>query len=512
MRFLVQFSRVIVGLLFILSGLLKLNDPTGFSYKLEEYFAVFTADAQVEQDSIYTTIQYDDQEKRVAYILRASDSSAQYVLIPSKALKDSIDSSHVKYRQTFKLSLNGFEIWADAIDYQNDKIPTIRLITEVGTNSLLNESLTFDPNSSDSYIVNIDLTSYVKSDGVLPSLFEYGKKNALFFSIFVSWLEAILGIALIIGWQAKFTTWTTILVTLFFTFLTWYSWVYDKVTDCGCFGDALPMSPFESFIKNLIIGALVLILLLRNKYIKPIFSNPFGVKVLTILTIFLIGFSLYCKHFLPVVDFLHFKEGNDVLKHMSIKEGERAIPHIQVKYRYKAANGSGETIEVLYDNELQTFTPIIDNTKWKYDTILEEKMLRKAAKPDIHDFMFLNSSRQDNLIDSFWKSDKKMLLVIYDVESCNTKSIEKIKEIAKYWTELGYPFWALTASSAPVVEAFRHEHQIAEFDFHYGDGTQLKSIIRSNPGLLLFKESSVVQKQWPSTRLPNTAQIDKLIK
>jgi general stress protein 26 len=98
---------------------------------------------------------------------------------------------------------------------------------------------------------------------------------------------------------------------------------------------------------------------------------------------------------------------------------------------------------------------------------------------------------------------------MYDVNKANGKAIAQIREIARQWKEQGKPFWALTASSQQEVEEFRHKHQISEFEFYYGDNTNLKSIIRSNPGLLLIKDTSVVEKTWPSTRLPKFKRILK---
>jgi len=355
-----------------------------------------------------------------------------------------------------------------------------------------------------------NISAYVKPDNWAVGLFNWLRNYALFMAIFVSWLEAILGFAILIGWQPKFTLWSLILLSTFFAFLVLYSWMYDKVTDCGCFGSALPMTPKESFLyKNLPIAILLLVLYVGRKHIKPIFSNAFGVKVLTILTLLMVGFSMYCKHYLPVVDFLHYSEGTDIRAEMKVPEGKRATDHIQTTYLYKAKDGSGATINVVYDSDKNTFEPKIDYSKWAYDKVLEEKTIEKAYEPPIHDFAFYNAEQDNNYIDDFWLKEKKLLLVVHDVEKANPKAIKEVREIAKQWTADGHEFWALTASPKEAVEVFRHENQISEFDFYYGDNTNLKSIIRSNPGLLLITDTSVVKKVWPSTRLPKYKKILK---
>ena len=353
------------------------------------------------------------------------------------------------------------------------------------------------------------IMEYVKPDSWAVGFFNWLRNYALFIAIFVSWLEAILGFAILIGWQRNFTIWMLILTTIFFGFLTLYSWIYDKVTDCGCFGDALPMNPEESFYKNVVIGLFILILYAGRKHIKPIFSNSFGVKVLTVLTLLLVGFSMYCKQYLPVADFLHYAEGTDIKAGMQVPEGERASDHIQTTYLYKAKDGSGATMNVIYDSDKRSFEPKIDYAKWAYDTIVEEKLIAEAYEPPIHDFAFYNADQDNNYIDDFWLKEKKLLLVIHDVAEANPKAIKEAREIAKKWTADGNEFWALTASPKAAVEAFRHDNQISEFDFYYGDNTNLKSIIRSNPGLLLITDTSVVKKVWPATRLPKYKKILK---
>jgi len=379
----ITICRIVVGLLFIFSGLIKANDPLGFSYKLEDYFTVFELD------------------------------------------------------------------WA---------IPL-----------------------------------------------------SLLLSMIICIFEILLGITVLIGAYFVSTTWLLLFMIIFFTWLTGYSAITGAVTDCGCFGDALPMNPEESFYKNVVIGVFIAILFFWSKYIKPVFSNPFGVKILTILTLLMVGFSMYCRHYLPVVDFLHYSEGTDIKKAMGVPEGERQSPHIRTTYLYSAKDGSGKTIEVVYDSDKNSFEPKIDYKEWKYEKVNDEKVLATAYEPPIHDFAFYNANQDNNYIDDFWLTETKLLLVIHDVKKANGDAMKKVNALAKQWKAEGYEFWALTASSNDEVEEFRHEHQISEFEFYYGDNTNLKSIIRSNPGLLLITDTSVVTKVWPSTRLPKFKKILKAL-
>jgi uncharacterized membrane protein YphA (DoxX/SURF4 family) len=512
MKFLVQFSRVIVGLLFILSGMLKLNDPCGFSYKLAEYFSVFTEDVRIAQDSIVTSITVNEVSKTFSKKLQVSDTALDLVITLDDWESTPIDSvDSIAYSTTLlTVFQNGKITFSDSINSDANGSLGIFVKSSISNEMLIDQVKVNNGLLAETFSINKDIRSYVRPNGRLFDLFQFCSKYTLFIAIFFSWLEAILGFALLLGWQARFTTSILLLITVFFTFLTWYSWIYDKVTDCGCFGEALPMSPKESFFKNVIIIVLGLFLMAGSRRIKPVFSNPFGVKVLTILTMLLVGFSLYTENYLPVVDFLQFKEGNDIREQMSVPEGERAQPYVVATYRYVAKDGSGETLDVVYDSDANTFTPEVDNAIWDIDTILEEKVMEDAYEIPIHDFMFLDANQNENFIDSFWKDEKKLLIVSYDLKKADLKSIKELKLIAAHMNEKGVKVWALTSNSSQEVEKFRHDNQISEFDFHYGDYTQLKSIIRSNPGLLLITDTSTVKRQWPSTRLPSIKKLDKL--
>ncbi len=513
MKYVVQFSRVLVGLLFILSGLLKLNDPTGFSYKMEEYFAVFSQDLEAKQDTVVTQISFLEEQVEIKTPLYIHSSKVQFTVQQSPWQVGISDDGQPLWTSTISVYENGnsvFESKHNAIDSMATK-GEVRITSTVSGNSLIQEEISTGMPSIEATSVEAELTSYIKPNGWAVNFFKAlgDGNNPLIIAILMSWLEAILGFALLIGWQRRFTAWMLVLITAFFTFLTLYSWIYDKVTDCGCFGDALPMNPEESFYKNVVIGVFIAIIFFWNKYIKPVFSNPFGVKVLTVLTVLLIGFSVYCKHYLPVVDFLHYGEGTDIRKGMEVPEGERATAHMQTIYEYGAKDGSGEIVEVVYDSDKNSFEPKIDYSKWKYIRVKEEKILEEAYEPPVHDFAFYDAEQSNNYIDDFWKQEQKLLVVMHDVNKANTKAIGEIRDIARQWKEQGKEFWALTASSKQEVEEFRHKHQISEFEFYYGDNTNLKSIIRSNPGLLLIKDTSVVEKTWPSTRLPKFKRILK---
>ncbi len=511
MKFVVNTSRILIGLLFILSGLIKLNDPTGFSYKMDEYFTVFADDLSPEQDTIQTTIQLGDQTFETTTALLPQSKVLSYTVMQSAWSYVGEDSTR---KSTVSIIQNGNPVHEFALSTKIDSGYSNNLSFKSSINGSEIDSKAFPIKDVqlETSAHDVAISEYVKPPNWAVNLFNALRDYALFVAIFMSWLEAILGFALLIGWQRNFTMWMLILITVFFGFLTLYSWIYDKVTDCGCFGDAIPMNPEESFYKNVVIGVFVLLLYWGKKHITPVFSNSFAVKVLTVLTLLLVGFSMYCKQYLPVVDFLHYSEGTDIRAQMVVPDGERAADHVITTYLYEAKDGSGAQQKVVYDSDKNSFEPKIDYSKWKYVDVVDEQTLEEAYEPPIHDFVFYDKEQTNNFIEDFWLTENKLLMVMHDVKKANEKAMPEIREIAAQWKELGHPFWALTASSPEEVEEFRHKHQLSDIEFYYGDNTNIKSIIRSNPGLLLITDTSKVKRVWPSTRLPKFKKIVKHVK
>jgi uncharacterized membrane protein YphA (DoxX/SURF4 family) len=511
MKIVTNLFRVIIGLTFIFSGFVKLDDPTGFSYKLDEYFSVFAGDVETTQDTVYISTTFNGEEFKYQRTLFVNDAPIPLLSTTSiKRIASEENPEDTLWKGNVAIYFDNQLILSK--DYQLlDSLQTAVVVTNihVGDKSIYDNSSTVSINSKDnSEEQSIDVSASVKADSWLVGFFNGMKPIALYIGIFVSIIEVLLGFALLIGWKPKLTAWLLLLLTLFFAFLTWYSWKFDKVTDCGCFGDAIPLNPYQSLIKNGIFLALILVVMFTTKKIKPIFSNPFAVKVMAIVVFISGAFAGYCKHYLPVIDYLKFKEGNNICELIATPEGKRVRPWKITNYEYIGKDG--ETIIVKYDSDENTFTPPFQSD-WKYSKLLGEEILEEAYEPPIHDFMLMDLQQSNNYIDEFFASDQKLLIVMHDLTKVNKKAMPKIKKIAEQWVKDGKAFWALTSSSAEQAEAFRHEHNLT-FDIYLGDNTNLKSIIRSNPGLLLITDTCVVKKVWPSTRLPKYKKLQKLTK
>src|SRR5690606_25486864 len=203
MRIAVSVARIFVGLLFVISGLIKLNDPVGFSFKLEEYFS------------------------------------------------------------------------SEVLD--------------------------------------------------LVFLMPFALEIAILLVIF----ETILGVMLLWGYKPKFTVWSLLLMIIFFTFLTFYSAYFNKVTDCGCFGDAIKLTPWESFTKDVVLLILIVVLFFGWKFIKPL---KFATIVSLVALVFCVWYAYYVYNHLPVVDFRPYKIGKNIDEGMQVPEG---APESVYEYAWK---------------------------------------------------------------------------------------------------------------------------------------------------------------------------------
>ncbi|MFA6261230.1 MAG: BT_3928 family protein [Bacteroidia bacterium] len=317
-------------------------------------------------------------------------------------------------------------------------------------------------------------------------------------SIVICIFEIMVGVALLLGAYSKWNAWLLLLMILFFTWLTGYSALTGKVTDCGCFGDAVKLAPFESFLKDLVLLVFILIIFIGQKHIKPLFNLTIQGIALFIGLIVTTAFTVYTYMFLPRIDFLPYKIGNDISSLMQIPEG---APRDSVQMVFIYEKG-GQQVEFTMEQ--------IDDIDDSYTFVdRKDKLIRKGYTPPIHDFKLYDAAGTeytDTLL-----ADQGFKLILVQKSIAESRRIEKsIAELAAQWQAAGNSFWALTASPADQVEPYRHEHQLA-FPYYTMDGTPLKSMVRSNPGLMLMRGNVVVQK-WGAYNFPTFETVKKYMR
>ncbi|WP_226163283.1 BT_3928 family protein [Hymenobacter terricola] len=362
----------LLGALFIFSGLIKLNDPVGTAFKLEEYFEVFA------------------------------------VSVPS---------------------LDGFFLWFK------------------------------------------------------------GLSRAL--SIILSSLEVILGTALLLRWHLRVILWALLTLLVFFAFLTFYSAAFNKVTDCGCFGDFIKLTPWTSFFKDLFLLLLWAEVFFNQRFLRRAFvKGTLGVMVMTFASAIAIGIGVRALGHLPYFDFLPYKVGNNI--------GQLMKPAEAARYRYTMTR-NGET---------KQFDQYPTDTTWKYQAM--EALNSKASSPVITDFEvtdvdgksytqeLLKGSKLVLIVQNTNKTDRDRFLAINALMEAAGKSRRGITPLT------------ITSTSAAKFDSFRHDVNLAGA-YYFADATVLKSMIRSNPGLMVLN-NGVVKAKYHYHDIPALWEVEKVLK
>lgn len=327
------------------------------------------------------------------------------------------------------------------------------------------------------------------------AFFEWLAHIALPLAIIVCASEIVLGVMLLTAYKRNLTLWLLLAQIAFFTFLTFYSACYNKVTHCGCFGDFLKLKPWESFWKDVALMILITLLFAGKENI----NEPFGPMIVSALfligLVFSIWFPIYAYRNLPPLDFRAYAPG------MNIKENMKYPP------TYKPAEiETGFIYENLKTGEKKHFNmqnyPWQDTLNWKWFATDNVVIKDAVDAPKITDFSINNLDGvaiTDSILNdknySFW-------LIVYDLNETEDDAtlIARINDFYKLATTEKYNFEAFTASGPKEIDDFKHKHN-ALYDFVTADQTVLKTMIRSNPGLMLVKNGTVIANwhynNWP---------------
>jgi len=303
---------------------------------------------------------------------------------------------------------------------------------------------------------------------------------ALVIAIVLVVFELVLGIMLIIGYLPKFTLWSLLLMILFFTFLTFYSAYFDKVKDCGCFGDAMPLTPWQSFYKDAVLLVLILLLFFNRKLITPLFVPASHRWIIFLSFMLCFIFAYYVLMHLPAIDFRAYKVGNNLLEEMKIPEDAKKASY---EYQWKFKK-DGE--EVIIKN-----SGAYPNVEGEYVGV-ETKLISEGFKPRIPDFSILKDG--ENITQEILSNDKLLLIVAYDLRKTEIEGFAAIKELTDNALKQGYTVVGLTASGNNLKEDISTKFKL-DFEFYNSDETVLKTIVRANPGILVLKNATVVQKK-----------------
>ena len=363
MKIIVNISRVIVGVLFIFSGLVKANDPLGLSYKMQEYFDVWR----------------------------------QYT------------------------SLHSLMIWLD--------------------------------------------------------------NYALAFSIITITLEIVVGVAILLGWHKRFFSFLLLLLIIFFTFLTGYAVLSGKIKTCGCFGDCIPLTATQSFIKDLVLFILILIIFFGARHIRQIFNGVTNFLIVLFSTLLVLGFQWHVLKYLPVADCLPFKKGNNILE-LRKMPANAVQDKMSFTFIYEK---NGEKKE--FDQNA------LPDSTWNF---VERKdvIIAKGTnnEPPIKDFFLTTLSGIDSTDAILNKPAYYYLFFIKDIDTEREHWLMGFKNIYSHAKQNGIALF-IVASQATKAQQFFNETNHFNVIVFSCDVTALKTAARTNPTLYLMK-GPVIQKKW----------------
>jgi len=307
---------------------------------------------------------------------------------------------------------------------------------------------------------------------------------ALPLAILVCTLEVILGTALLANVHRKNVLYALLGLIVFFTFLTFYSAYFNKVTDCGCFGDAIKLTPWQSFTKDVVLLVAVLLMLFLGKEENQNKQPILGLIIVGISTIFSLGVAFWAINHLPLFDLRAYKVGVNIAKAMQAEEA----PDIE----YVFLKDGKEVVSKQY---------LMAEQGYEYKNFIVKNP--ETSQPKIKDYNISDTDGND--VTQQTLQGAQLMVIYHKVKDAEGKVSPQVSNLANQLTGKVNTF-AVT-SDGTNFEEFRHATQLA-IPYYVADATMLKTVMRSNPGLMLLKDGLVLAK-WHYNDLPTTDEVLK---
>lgn len=312
-------------------------------------------------------------------------------------------------------------------------------------------------------------------------------------------LEIVLGALLLFGFWKNHVTKGLLVLIVFFTFLTFVSAAFKVVTSCGCFGDAIPLTPWQSFGKDLILLALIVYLYLHRDKINPISTKP-GVQSGLFSAVFAASlfFGTYTYNYLPIIDFLPYKIGSSIPDSMKIPAGEAQDEFLIM---YQLENKKTAETKKMSDKDYLRLE-VWKDEDWEVVGTPEKKLIKKGYDVKIKDLFIADASGTDYTKELIENPYYNLVVVAYDLKETNENAIAETNALALNAAEqFNIRTVLLTSNSAQDADVFSKKMKLF-MEVFYADAVPLKSMVRANPGVLLLKNGIVINK-WHYHTLPS---------
>lgn len=329
--------------------------------------------------------------------------------------------------------------------------------------------------------------------------FGMGWMNAttLFFSFALSLAEFLIGIALLFNLWVSRMAWGALLFMAFFTPLTLVLALTNPVSDCGCFGDAMILTNWQTFWKNIILLLLAIMIFVYRKEYKSSLSFMGQFSFLSLAGAGMLCLSIYCYRHLPVLDFRPYAVGKNITEGMRLPEGAEPDQYeVTLKYKNKQ---TGEVRSFTEENY-----PWQDTLNWEYESS-SERLVKKGYITPIHDLV-IEHPTLGNITEEILEDDNHTILAVaYNLNQSDTQYQPAINRLAEYAREKGIRFYGLTSSSERDIEAYKKRNHVP-YEFCTADEIQLKTMIRSNPGVIILREGTILDK-WAGKDVPDVKEL-----
>ena len=309
-------------------------------------------------------------------------------------------------------------------------------------------------------------------------------------------LELLLGVCMVLNIRTKWTSWLALLFYLVMTPLTLYIALTNPVSDCGCFGDAIVLTNWQTFWKNVVLIVLAIILVALRKHVRQLWSNWMEILLVALTILAAVVFMSWTRNHLPVKDFRPYKIGNHLPTLMEYPED--AEPDV---YEYAFVYEK--------DGVEQTFTlenyPKGDST-WTF-VRQDSRLIKKGYEPPIHDLEILNANYEDLTWDILESEEPVTLVVMYDLKKADKSQIAKVEALASNLSPFASSpdtlplqgesegnFYILTGSGTDDIINFCLEYPALSDYVCTCDPVTLKTIVRANPGVIVLQNGIVIDK------------------
>ncbi len=320
----------------------------------------------------------------------------------------------------------------------------------------------------------------------------------LYLGILLCVLEFMIGLALVTGVKMRLATILVTIFMVFFTILTFILALTNPVSDCGCFGDALILTNWETFFKNIIIMIFVIIIIVGRKKFKNKLPQASEFSILLIGVIVILFVNIYSYRHLPLIDFLPWKKGNVI--------AEKVLPTPEKSEVFLIYKNTETGKDVEYTSKTLPYQDTVLMAKLAFKE-QKKKITQEYKEAPIHDFIITSDSGADMTQQFIQNPGFQFLLIAHDLRKADQDIFEKINPFTAECKQKNISFVILTGSSFDVVRVFKAQTHTS-IDFYTVDETALKSVVRSNPGLVLLHNGVVIDK-WHYNDFPAFEKVEK---